>query len=1528
MNKKFDPSQIKGLVIMVIASVILIAAGHSIISGRKAASQVHGTAGQYTPGTYTASAEGFGNGLVTATVTVDDKDITALDIDASTQTPDIGGKAAETLKAMILQNQTADVDAVSGATLTSDAVKAAVGDALAEARGEEKPAETEAPTVEAAAVADGALFAPGTYEATEKGFGGDIKVSVTVTENEITDVQIEGKDETPNLGSLAVEQLGAKIVAAQTPNVDAISGASVSSNAIIKAATAALTAAGADIAKLDANRKDAGAGAAKTEETLEYDVVVVGAGGAGMTAAINAHQAGKSVVIIEKMPYAGGNTTKATGGMNAAETHYQKEQGIEDSIDQFVEDTMKGGYNINDPELVKILAEKSAEGIDWLDSIGAPLPKVAFSGGATNARIHAPEDGSGVGEYLVAAFVKKVEELDIPVMYNTKATEIITKNGMASGIKAESDTTDYTINGKAVILATGGFGANEEFYTKYRPDLKGTVTTNAPGATGDGIVMAEAIGADTVDMEQIQLHPTVEQATSMLITESVRGNGAILVNQEGVRFTNEMLTRDVVSAAELEQTGCYAYVIFDQNLRDGLKAIEKYVKAGITVQGDTIEELAEQIDIDPAVLAKTLEDWNKCVADQNDPEFGRTTAMDHDLSVAPYYAVKIAPGIHHTMGGLKIDTQAEVLDTDGDAIPGLFAAGEVTGGVHGGNRLGGNAVADIVVFGKIAGESACAYVDQMASATLTDGTYTGSGAGFGGDVKATVTVKDGKIEDVELDAPNETANIGGAALDTLKEAVIKAGSSDIDAVSGATLTSNGVKAAVSDALSSAMGIGSAGKPLTFTAGTYEGTAAGYNGDITVKATFTDSAITAIEVVDSKETAHVGDIAFDILIPEIIEANGTGVDAVSGATFSSRGLKNAVNAAAKAAKATNNKAFKKNTIEIKAQDAIEDTWDVVIVGAGGAGISAAAQATQDGNSVLVIEQNAEMGGNTLVSGGQYQSVMKYLVWDESDPDATTGVGYDGNTYNKVMSVHGCIDELKMIDNWSEDEFDADYYKDHEFVAGDAEELSKHGVHADYLPTLKELKKEIEAYLAWAQPKLDAGVDESELTLFSTVNLHIFQTYYGGLRQSADGSEWIYGNVDLVKQFIEDGQDIKPWLEAQGSTFIEDTQPTLIGALWYRENEFVGANADVDGDGKTEEYTGRWGSYFMAPYATFKNGNEKNQLMLRTKAEELIVEDGAVTGVKATMYDGTEVTAHASKGVILATGGYAANIDKVLETNKYWSTDYVTSGIKTTNRSSLVGSGITMAEAAGAATTGEGWTQMMPISWVDNGNLAFGAGNYAVYINPETGKRFVDEGSERDVLSLGEFKNGMEVNGTKGVFVEIYNAEQKLPAPSQLADGDYEGRYYRRTANAEELGKLFEEIGVTASAETVLETIKKYDAAVMGEGDFEDVGKAIPSRTIGNVEKDADGKYLPDTYDLENTTVTVRLMAPSTHHTMGGVVVDIDRHVLNDKGEIIKGLYAAGEVTGGIHGGNRLGGNAITEIIVSGRTAAKAVTADNK
>ena len=552
-------------------------------------------------------------------------------------------------------------------------------------------------------------FVAGTYEGTAKGFGGEIKATIKLSDSKIEEIVVVGDKETPTIGGVAIESMPQDMLAKQIANVDIVSGATVTSNAVIEAVTAAFASAGIDASTLVSQE---GSATEKTEETLNVDCVVVGAGGAGMTAALEAKAAGLNVVIVEKMAMAGGNSVKATGGMNAAETDVQEAYGVEDSVEVFVEDTMKGGYELNNRELVTKMAEESSDAIEWLEEIGAPLPELSFSGGATNKRIHRPEGGEPVGSFIVDALIKNVEEQGIEIIYNTEAKEILTADNAVAGIKAEGKDKNYTINAQAVILATGGFGANEDMYTQYRPELKGFVTTNTPGATGDGITMAEAVGANLVDIEQIQIHPTVEQTTSLLITESVRGGGAILVNKDAKRFGNELLTRDVVSASIIEQEDGYAYTIFDQQLRDSLSAIEKYVENNIVVQADTIEGLAKELGLDEATLVSTVNTWNEAVANQNDAEFGRNTGMEKNISVGPFYAIKIAPGVHHTMGGVEINTNAEVISKEDTVIPGLFAAGEVAGGVHGGNRIGGTAVTDFVVFGRIAGQSAGKFVNR------------------------------------------------------------------------------------------------------------------------------------------------------------------------------------------------------------------------------------------------------------------------------------------------------------------------------------------------------------------------------------------------------------------------------------------------------------------------------------------------------------------------------------------------------------------------------------------------------------------------------------------------------------------------------------------------------------------------------------------------------------------------------------------------------------------------------------------------
>ncbi len=545
-----------------------------------------------------------------------------------------------------------------------------------------------------------------------QGIDGDVVVSVTADASTIYNVSVTSHNETEGIGTVAVAEIPGAIVAANSVLVDSIAGATVTSDAIKDGVRDALTNAGLDVSAFEKEVTAAEAGE-RTPETLDCDVVIVGAGGAGLTAAVQATQDGAKVIVLEKMPMVGGNSLKATGGMNAADTKYQAALGITDSgVQEFIEDTMNGGHNINDIDLVTTMAEQSSDAIDWLAGIGAELPKVAATGGTQHKYLHEPEDGSAVGSFLVAKLNETCDKMGITVMLNTEATELIMADGKAAGVLAHDKAHDYTINAKAVILATGGFGANFDMMTSYKPELAGAVTTNHAGATGDGILMAEAVGADTVDMEQIQLHPTVYQETGLLVSESVRSMGGILVNAEGKRFTNDMSTRDAVSNAELEQPGAYAYIIFDQRIVNDLKSTQKYIASGLTVQADTYEGLAEAMGLTGDAAANfvtTMETWNAAVAAGEDAEFGRNNGMDDDLSLAPYYAIKIAPGIHHTMGGLKIDTGTHVLDTAGAAIPGLFAAGEVTGGVHGGNRIGGNAVCDFVVFGRIAGTGAAAF---------------------------------------------------------------------------------------------------------------------------------------------------------------------------------------------------------------------------------------------------------------------------------------------------------------------------------------------------------------------------------------------------------------------------------------------------------------------------------------------------------------------------------------------------------------------------------------------------------------------------------------------------------------------------------------------------------------------------------------------------------------------------------------------------------------------------------------------------
>lgn len=446
-------------------------------------------------------------------------------------------------------------------------------------------------------------------------------------------------------------------------------------------------------------------------ENITTDVVVVGGGGAGLSAAIAAREKGAEVVLVEKMLMLGGNTNYATAGINAANTKLQKKLGIEDSADLFYNDTMKGGKNVNNPELVKKLTADSANIIDWLTERGADLSEVVFTGGQSAKRTHRPTGGQAVGPVIVDALAETAEKDGIDVRTESEVTKLIKTGDKVTGVEVKHKGETYNITAKAVVMATGGFGANAKMVAEYKPSLEGFGSTNSPAITGDGIKMVKAVGGDLVDMTEIQTHPTVVHKKTAMITEAVRGEGAILVNREGKRFISELETRDVVSKAELEQTGKSAFLVFDQEVREKLGAINGYVRKGFTVEGATLEELAGKIGVDPKGLVDTMAKYNGYVKAGEDKDFGKT-ALPRELVKAPFYAIEVSPAVHHTMGGVRINTNAEVLTVDGKVIPGLFAAGEITGGVHGANRIGGNAVTDITVYGKTAGENAADFAKK------------------------------------------------------------------------------------------------------------------------------------------------------------------------------------------------------------------------------------------------------------------------------------------------------------------------------------------------------------------------------------------------------------------------------------------------------------------------------------------------------------------------------------------------------------------------------------------------------------------------------------------------------------------------------------------------------------------------------------------------------------------------------------------------------------------------------------------------
>ncbi|WP_313629744.1 flavocytochrome c [Enterococcus devriesei] len=619
-------------------------------------------------------------------------------------------------------------------------------------------------------VPEDVTFEPGSFTVTAPGHNGDLPMTVTLSQERIESIDIDTSGESEGIADVVFTRIPQQIVEGQTLNVDVLSGASVTSNGVIDGVAKAIKMAGANPDTLK-KRPKAPSALATHDAAYTTDVVVVGAGGAGLTAASKVLQEGKKVIVVEKFPAIGGNTVRTGGPMNAAdpawqngfaakpgESHTLKEMAEldENQIDpEYREDfrtlqkeiaaylaenddpngylfdselfyrmqTYLGGKRTDQQgtviygqyDLVKTLTDRAMESVEWLEAIGVEFDKtdVTMPVGALWRRGHKPLKNEGYA--YVSALKAFVEKNGGQIITDTAVKNLIIEDGKVTGVVGEGmNGQQVTVHADAVILASGGFGANTKmlkeyntYWTEIDDDIK---TSNSPAITGDGILLGQQAGADLVGMGFSQMMPVSDPETGALFSGlQVPPQNFVMVNQKGERFVNEYGSRDLLTQAAIDNGGLF-YLIADELIKNtayntSQEKIDKQVAAGTLYRADTLAELAEQIQVDPQVLTATIEKYNAAVDAGVDEEFGKDV-FDLKVEVAPFYATPRKPAVHHTMGGLKIDVNTHVLDKEGAVIPGLYAAGEVAGGIHAGNRLGGNSLTDIFTFGRIAGKTA------------------------------------------------------------------------------------------------------------------------------------------------------------------------------------------------------------------------------------------------------------------------------------------------------------------------------------------------------------------------------------------------------------------------------------------------------------------------------------------------------------------------------------------------------------------------------------------------------------------------------------------------------------------------------------------------------------------------------------------------------------------------------------------------------------------------------------------------------
>ena len=558
--------------------------------------------------------------------------------------------------------------------------------------------------------------APVTTQGTGVGKHGDVTVAVTFDSGKIKDIKIVKQQENPVLAAKVFTDLKQHVIDTNSVQLDAISGATFSSKGFLDAVADAAKKAGVTLSKAD---KKAIKKVVKTlPKESTYDVVVIGAGGAGFSAAIEAKNAGANVVLLEKMPAVGGNSLISGAEMNAAKNWVQPKLGInDDSPELHAEDTYKGGDMKGDMNVIKVMTHNALDAAKWCrDYLGVRFEddNLFFFGGHSRKRALIPVGHTGTE--FITKFQAKADELGIPIITNMKAEELIKdKSGRVVGVKATMNGASYTFNAKGgVVLATGGFGANPEMVKKYNPKIDERFkTTDAPGTTGEALYMAERAGAQLVNMGYIQTYPSCDPISGVIeLIADARFDGAIMLNQEGKRFVEELQRRDVLSEAILKQTGGYCWVLWNDKIgsisntvKEHPTEYEAFTKQGIMATCDDLKCVADFTKIPFDSLKGTVNRVSSMTGKGNDKDFNHRSGLV-DMTQGKYYVIKAVPSVHHTMGGVRINEKAQALTAEGKAIPGLWAAGEVTGVTHGTNRLGGNAYTDIIVFGRIAGKAA------------------------------------------------------------------------------------------------------------------------------------------------------------------------------------------------------------------------------------------------------------------------------------------------------------------------------------------------------------------------------------------------------------------------------------------------------------------------------------------------------------------------------------------------------------------------------------------------------------------------------------------------------------------------------------------------------------------------------------------------------------------------------------------------------------------------------------------------------